>query len=41
MGVPELGSIEEVDIREIWPNEARDFTPWLAKNLSVLDKTRF
>lgn len=38
MGVPELGSIEEGDIREIWPDEARDFTPWLAKNLSVLGK---
>ena len=38
MGVPELGSIEEVDPREVWPDEARDFTPWLAKNLSLLGK---
>ena len=36
MGVPKLGSIEEVDIRKIWPEEARDFTPWLANNLSLL-----
>ena len=26
----EIGRIEEVDIRELWPNEAADFTPWLA-----------
>ncbi len=33
----ELGRIETVDdIREYWPNEARDFTPWLAKNISLL-----
>ena len=25
-----------IDIREIWPNEARDFTPWLASNLERL-----
>ena len=28
--------IEDVDIRELWPNEARDFTPWLAQNLGLL-----
>ena len=26
----------EVDVRERWPNEAQDFTPWLAKNLGLL-----
>lgn len=33
-----LGRIEEVPLREIWPNEAYDFTPWLAEeeNLSLL-----
>ena len=28
--MPEIGQIQEVDIRELWPNEAADFTPWLA-----------
>ena len=32
----ELAKIESVDLREIWPNEAADFTPWLAENLSDL-----
>ncbi len=31
-----LANIERVDLREIWPNEAADFTPWLAENLSDL-----
>ena len=31
-----LGKVEQVDIREIWPDEAADFTPWLAENLHVL-----
>ena len=34
----DLAKIERVDLREIWPNEAADFTPWLAteENLSQL-----
>lgn len=32
-----LGRIEYVnDIRSIWTNEAKDFTPWLAENIDVL-----
>ncbi len=32
----ELATIERVDIRAVWSNEATDFTPWLAENLSTL-----
>ena len=32
----DLGAIERVDLREVWPDEAQDFTPWLADNLDKL-----
>lgn len=32
----QLGRIEEVDLRQIWPHEANDFTPWLAEHLDLL-----
>ena len=32
----ELGKIEKVDLREVWPHEASDFTPWLARHLHLL-----
>lgn len=36
----ELGTLEEIeDLREVWPHEAHDFTPWLAKNVVVLSET--
>ena len=35
----QLGHLEPVDHRTIWPDEARDFTPWLSNNLDVLGKT--
>lgn len=40
MGTP-LGKLVPVDLREIWPDEARDFTPWLAQeeNLQRLSET--
>ena len=31
-----LGSIENVDPRSVWPNEAGDFTPWLAEHADLL-----
>ncbi len=36
MTTPNLAKIERVDLREAWPNEARDFTPWLADNIAQL-----
>jgi hypothetical protein len=32
----ELGTIQNVVLRELWPGEATHFTPWLAKNLDIL-----
>ena len=32
----ELSKIERVELREIWTNEAAEFTPWLADNLTDL-----
>ena len=36
-----LSRLERVDLREVWTDETRDFTPWLAQqeNLSILSET--
>ena len=31
----ELGSIEQIDVREIWEKEDADFTPWLAQEENI------
>ena len=38
MASPQLGQLDPVDLREVWPNEQSDFTPWLAnqENLDIL-----
>ena len=37
----QLGKLEKVDLRKVWPHEARDFSAWLAKeeNLNELGQT--
>ena len=41
MNSQSLGTLTNVDLRKIWPDEAQDFTPWLAaeENLDRLAHT--
>ena len=32
----QFGKIKNLSLRDIWPNEAKDFTPWLANNIGAL-----
>lgn len=34
-----FGELSKVALREIWPHEASDFTPWLAENIEELGKS--
>ena len=36
MTIQDLAKIQRVDLREAWPNEAQNFTSWLAENLAEL-----
>ena len=31
-----VSRLDSVPIREVWPKEEKDFTPWLEKNLDLL-----
>ena len=33
-----IGKLERVALREVWRDEARDFTPWLQENIDVLNE---
>ena len=33
---PDLGTIKMVELRDVWPREADDFTPWLVENIREL-----
>lgn len=33
-----LGRLKRVDVRAYWPDEARDFTPWLARHIDLLSE---
>lgn len=39
MGLPSLGALKRIDVRNIWQTEAYHFTPWLAQNLDILAET--
>ena len=38
MTIPELGKLERIGLRQVWPHEEHHFTPWLAKNLHLLSE---
>lgn len=34
-----LGTLRRLPLREIWPHEAADFTPWLSQNINALGES--
>ena len=34
----ELGTLSPVEVRDVWPSESGDFTPWLAENADLLSE---
>jgi len=38
MNKPTLGALQQLDPREIWKNEEKDFTPWVAENIQELSR---
>ena len=36
MAKTEIGTLEQVPVRSVWPKEAGDFTPWLAENVELM-----
>ena len=36
MAKTEIGTLEQVSVRSVWPKEAGDFTPWLAENVELV-----
>jgi len=38
MSIIELGEIEVLSLREIWKHEEKDFTPWIAENISKVSE---
>ena len=37
MSEQKIGRLRRVNLREVWPHEAHKFTPWLEKNIDVLN----
>ena len=38
-GRMDISRLKRVAIRNVWKNEEKDFTPWLAKNIDILGET--